>query len=243
MGALHLAWRKFLWMGALYQELRIENHGMQPVEAAIGLRFAADFADIYEVRGLKRKARGQDLDTETTDRRGNSRLSRSRWDCPEHACCNSLLRPQSLSGDRAASRSRWRQNRRLCSMSPSDANGSRRARGSWSSIAREPKPGRNWILKSRSSARIETGNGQFDALVKRATSDLHMMTTVLPTGLYPYAGVPWFNTPFGRDGIITALECLWLNPCLAQGVLRYLASTQAVRCDSGAGRRAGQDPA
>ena len=90
---------------------------------------------------------------------------------------------------------------------------------------------------------IETGNGQFDALVKRATSDLHMMTTVLPTGLYPYAGVPWFNTPFGRDGIITALECLWLNPSLAQGVLRYLASTQAVERDSGAGRRAGQDPA
>jgi glycogen debranching enzyme len=75
---------------------------------------------------------------------------------------------------------------------------------------------------------IETGNGQFDALVKRATSDLHMMSTVLPTGLYPYAGVPWFNTPFGRDGIITALECLWLNPSLAQGVLGYLASTQAV---------------
>jgi glycogen debranching enzyme len=75
---------------------------------------------------------------------------------------------------------------------------------------------------------IETGNGQFDALVKRATADLHMMTTVLPTGLYPYAGVPWFNTPFGRDGIITALECLWLNPTLAQGVLGFLASTQAV---------------
>src|SRR5260370_933316 len=79
------------------------------------------------------------------------------------------------------------------------------------------------------SCQLRTSNGQIDAWVDSAVSDLHMMTTALPTGPYPYAGVPWLNTPFGRDGIITVLECLWLRPGLARGVLGFLASTQATR--------------
>jgi glycogen debranching enzyme len=77
------------------------------------------------------------------------------------------------------------------------------------------------------SCHLRTSNGQVNAWVNRAVSDLHMLTTELPTGPYPYAGVPWLNTPFGRDGLVTALACLWLRPALARGVLAYLASTQA----------------
>jgi glycogen debranching enzyme len=52
--------KKFLWHGVCYQELRIENHGIQPADVGITMQFAADFADIYEVRGLRRNARGED---------------------------------------------------------------------------------------------------------------------------------------------------------------------------------------
>ena len=84
--------------------------------------------------------------------------------------------------------------------------------------------------KSR-SCRVSSTDGRFEAWLRRAESDLHMMTTELATGPYPYAGVPWFNTPFGRDGIITALECLWVQPDLARGVLAFLAATQATEAD------------
>ncbi len=226
LGSLHLGLKKFLWHGVCYQELRIENHGIQPADVGITMQFAADFADIYEVRGLRRNARGEDLEPEVTG--GRVTLGYRGLD---GVVRRTLLlftpRPALLNATRAQFH---------VALLPRQAAAFYLAVGCERASASNPllqfdqarsAARANLDVHKKQSCRIEASNGQFNAWVKRATSDLHMMTTMLPTGPYPYAGVPWFNTPFGRDGLITALECLWIEPGLARGVLAYLASTQA----------------
>jgi glycogen debranching enzyme len=74
---------------------------------------------------------------------------------------------------------------------------------------------------------IKSADPRFNAWLARSAADVQMMMVGNPEGAFPYAGVPWFSTVFGRDSIITAMECLWIDPAIANSVLRYLAQTQA----------------
>jgi len=226
LGTLHIAGKKFLWRGGCYQQLRVKNHGLEPIDVSLALHFAADYADIFEVRGMKRRARGQDLE-------------------PELAADRVVLGYRGL--DRIVRRTLLQFDPAPCQLTASSARFDLRLQPQQESafvltIGCECAPATPALLRfdeARAEAEadlerfhawschLRSSNGQVNAWVNRAVSDLHMMTTELPTGPYPYAGVPWFNTPFGRDGIITALECLWLRPALARGVLAYLAATQA----------------
>jgi glycogen debranching enzyme len=84
----------------------------------------------------------------------------------------------------------------------------------------------------RTGGHLETSGRLFNQWIDKSRADIALLTTPLQTGPYPYAGIPWFSTQFGRDAIITALQTLWLEPKLAAGVLRYLASTQATQTSS-----------
>lgn len=233
LGTLHLAVRRFLWNGVCYQQLRVNNHGLVPVHALLKLHFQADYADIFEVRGMKRKARGEDLrpevsrDTVVLGYRGLDGLirhTRLKFDPPPTRLSASAavieldLRPRqetTLSVSIACERDSTVDDRTI--------GAALRFEEARSQAQADLEKFSAW------SCHVRTSNSQINAWINRAVSDLHMLTTELPSGPYPYAGIPWFNTPFGRDGIITALECLWLRPGLARGVLSYLASTQATQ--------------
>jgi glycogen debranching enzyme len=226
LGTLHLAVQTFLWQGTCYQHLQVTHYGLEPVETSLSWHFQADYADIFEVGGCQRPVRGQALPpVVTADRvvlgyRGlDGVVRRTVLQCtppPSHLTASTARFDLSLGPQQEATVAM------TIACQPGPAVPRVLPFGQARAAAQAAVK-----LSSPWSCHLHTSNSQINAWVHRARSDLHMLTTSLPTGPYPYAGVPWFTTPFGRDGLITALECLWLRPDLAKGVLAYLASTQA----------------
>ena len=225
-GVLHIERRRFLWDGRMFEKVHMANHGIEDVLLPLAFDFAADFADIFEVRGTPRAKRGTTLPASADGRRVS--FSYQGLDGVERRSCLSFSEPPARltpataefmfslpTGKRldlyiecgadacaAPDASRWRLNALQARL----AMRAKRRRGASVRGPRSPRFN-DWLDQSR--------------------SDIALLTTDLPTGPYPYAGTPWFSTPFGRDGIITAWQMLWLDPSLARGVLTYLAKRQS----------------
>ncbi len=230
-GALHVQRTKFLWAGVCYERITITNYDSALIETELSLRFDGDFADIFEVRGNKRPARGKKLDSSTT---GNSvSLRYEGLDDVQRTLIASFEPAPELFDNQMA--------RYPIALQPG-ATMNVDLRLSCMIDAAKPKlqsidaalvSNREDLnaLRARHCA-VSTDNEHFDRWLLRSESDLHMLVSQTPHGPYPYAGVPWFSTVFGRDGLITAFQTLWVNPDLARTVLRLLAADQATQDDS-----------
>lgn len=226
-GTLHVLRTKFLWRNVCYERFQVVNYGNFPVDIPFRIRFAADFADIFEVRGVTRERRGEKLENRVDENsvvipyQGLDGVVRhTRISCtpvPGRISVSDLYYDARLDP-----RTQVTFNLTIgCEILPESKAVPRSYQDAWSAAKAEIGELR------REPSKIHSSSDEFNSWVARSQSDVDMMIVGNPEPNYPYAGVPWFSTVFGRDGIITALECLWLNPAIARGVLDFLASTQA----------------
>jgi glycogen debranching enzyme len=229
-GTLHFFRTIFLQNNCCYERIRITNYGHESVGFSFGFEFEADFCDIFEVRGIKRERKGQVRKPLIKD--GAITLSYEGLDGLERSTRLEFSPKPPVAEDgqvRFAVQLQPREQKDFFFTIVCDAQGQRADPVSYQEAFSAMHKVNETSRRER--CLIETSNLQFNNWIDRSAADLSMMLTHTPHGLYPYAGIPWYSTIFGRDGIITAIEMLWLYPSVAQGVLTYLAAYQAKETD------------
>ena len=225
-GSLHLSRTRFLWQGLCFERLRVHNYSFHPVPIRLCISMDADFADLFEVRGTIRNRRGRRLESVISKdgiSLGYEGLDRvERWVTVRCVPAPTAVHPDEVRFDTllpAGEVAQWDLTI-SCEVA-------RRIRCDHPYELALVEVERGLHYARADDCLIVTSNAQFNMWLNRSLADLHMMVSDTPDGPYPYAGVPWFSTPFGRDGLITAFEFLWVNPNIARGVLAYLAANQA----------------
>jgi glycogen debranching enzyme len=230
----------------LFQRLALHNFDLEPTELQLALYFDTDFADMFEVRGTRRPARGRILPARHAPdllvlgylgldgrrRRTEIHVVPAAAECTDQKFIFPLrLAPGE---DREF----------LVRIEPVEDESS--------TVAAAEGPIRAGTVvvpthRARSARdridhlpRLETNHDGLNRILDRAVRDLVTMLSDTPDGLYPYAGIPWFCAPFGRDGAITALQLLPWIPAVSRGVLTFQARHQARDFDDFTDREPGK---
>jgi len=224
-GILHVERKRFLWDERLFERISIVNYSRDAVFTPLAVEFDADFHDMFEVRGVKRKQRGVRAPAQLDGR--SVRYRYVGLDAVERCSVITFSEPPGRLGPNRADfmfslapESRFEL---FVEAGPHDGHTPGKAR------FRANAARARWAMRARRrhGARTTSSGRLFNNWLAKSRADLALLVTHMETGPYPYAGIPWFSTAFGRDAIITAWQILWLDPSLAGGVLRYLAAHQA----------------
>jgi glycogen debranching enzyme len=224
-GVVHIARSRLLWGKHFLEQLSFTNYGRHQVVLPLRLAFAADFRDMFEVRGQTRSERGRLVPPDIGSRSVLLRYEGLDGLVRTTGITFSVV-PDRLTGDSAEfvlalpPSTKIELHVEIAALCPADPSRKTfRSAGAKARLAMR--------RRRRRGARLKTSGRIFNEWIDKSGADLALLTSDLDTGPYPYAGIPWFSTPFGRDAIITALQTLWLDPGLARGVLSFLAEHQA----------------
>jgi glycogen debranching enzyme len=231
---------KFLFGQSCYERFAFRNHGMSRTGFGVDLNFGSDFADLFEVRGEQRAVRGAIAAELVSD--SEVRLTYSGLDgqirttslcfdpVPDRLTVQSAGWDVALDADERIALTV----EVACSMAGEAPLPRRNLTAAYRDLRRQGR------RQSAMLGRLTSSNPLFNEMLRRSAVDLDMLLTETGRGLYPYAGIPWYSTIFGRDGIITAMMILAEAPEVALGVLRTLAALQATGMDDAADAQPGK---
>jgi glycogen debranching enzyme len=221
---LHVVRTIFLWRDTAYQRIAVRNYGDDAIDLRLSMLFDSDFADLFEVRGLHRTKHGHVRHGFKAER---AVLTYGGLDGKQRQTVLGFdPTPTELTATSAAY---------AIHLPPKAAKAMFLTVGCGIPAPPRPVPflrglrkaHRERLSSAQNASTVVSSNDIFNEVVCRSMADLYMLMTETPQGRYPYAGIPWYSTTFGRDGLLTALQMLWLDPRVAQGVLRRLAAFQA----------------
>lgn len=215
--------------GSLFHKLIVRNYSRSSLQIPIDFHFGVDFADLFEVRGVRRARRGDFY--EPVVKSSSVKFS--------YLGLDAVLRfteivfetaPVALDANRASF---------LLTLDPDEeiALEAHVTGECGPPLRRENNSALRFdeALEARRAeiacfdagwSKITASNELVNSLLRRSSADLTAIIRYAPEGAFIMAGIPWFATLFGRDSIITALFALPFNPALAVGTLKTLAKLQ-----------------
>ena len=188
---------KFLWQGVCYERIGFRNYADSIRRFHIEIGFGADFHDLFEVRGTARNQRGTCTATVTKDY--IEYCYKGLDDRIRKTDLRFWPRPSRLEPGRATFDFELAFNgRQSLFVSVVCEDGKKPEREAFGRAFRARR--RAIRRKATGIATVESSNELFNEVCRRSTADLYMLMTRTRHGLYPYAGIPWYSTVFGRDG-------------------------------------------
>ncbi|MEW2505884.1 MULTISPECIES: glycogen debranching N-terminal domain-containing protein [unclassified Amycolatopsis] len=225
-----------LGTGTLVEDIRVRSHLAVPSEVTVSFRFAADFADQFELRGTRKYDRPGKYSA-SNRANGDVLLAYERADYRKWTIVRSSA-PAACTDDRIS----W-----TLTLPPHGETSLRvevvagegdripdpGARPAvFADVVREAQADRQEFLGTAGVAEIAWPELRTAVAAGLADlADLRVPAPGRPDLRVPGAGVPWFLTLFGRDSLITSLSTLPYRPELAAATLRALAAVQGTTVD------------
>lgn len=218
---------------SLMEQIEVANYGTVSRSLELQLEFDADFLDLFEVRGWERRKiePGQPQPV----RVGKNSVTFGYRGADGEARVTTIRfspAPDELSENVAVFRAELEPAGRTeirIEVTPEIGDHKPARRSHQEARQKLEQEYSSWRKRC---TRFNTSNLQLSSFLDRAILDLRMLLSEDDNG-EPYldAGVPWYAALFGRDSILTAYQCLGVNPQLAWGVLKGLAALQGTEED------------